>query len=465
MKNILIEDVTLKLYGKNDPLALGFKEKLDLAKKLGELDVDAIELCPNFNDKADEVLVKTVCAYVKNTLIACDCGSTIENIEKTVALLSSAKNKRLIVSVPVSPVRIEYYVSKKPKVVLETLATLTKKAVSLCNDVEVAFEDATRAELGFLCEAIKTAISNGANRVSLIDLAGTMLPCEFEKFICDIYNAVPELKSVTLSVQCSNELSMAMASILTAVTLGACAVKVSALGDFNLPSITLLSNTFESIGNKKGYACSINKTALNKIVDSIGNIGNKSVVAPVKDVESAEIIGSELSIDELTSIIKKRGYALSGDDSQKVYENYKRLASKKSVSIKELDVIIATCAMQVKETYSLVRYAVTSSNVISSTASVFLTKNGAELNGVSLGNGSVDAAFRALEVAIGRHFDLDAFEIDAVTEGGEAVGQTLVKLRNNGKIYSGRGISTDIVGASIRAYINALNKIVYEEEE
>lgn len=465
MKNIFIEDVTLKLYGKNNSLSLSFKEKLDLAKKLGELNVDVLELCPNTADKADEILVKTVCACVKNTVIACDCGNDVDGVSKALSLISTAKNKRLIVSVPVSPVKIEYSVSKKPKAVLDSLSTLTKKAVSICDDVEVSLDDATRAESAFLYEAVKTAISSGAKRISIVDLAGTMLPSEFEKFISDLYQAVPELKDVTLAVQCSNALSMAVASIMSALSLGAVAIKVSAFGEYDIPSITLISNMFESIGNKKGYACSINKTALHRILDSIGNLGRNNSVTPTSNNEDGEILSSELSMDELVRVIKKRGYALSGDDSQKVYDNFKHLASKKSVSLKELDVIIATTAMQVKETYSLVRYAVQSSNVISSTASVFLSKNNAELSGVSFGNGSVDAAFRALEIATGRHFDLDAFEIDAVTEGGEAVGQTIVKLRNNGKIYSGRGISTDIVGASIKAYINALNKIVNEEDE
>ena len=121
--------------------------------------------------------------------------------------------------------------------------------------------------------------------------------------------------------------------------------------------------------------------------------------------------------------------------------------------------------MQVPETYSLVSFSVSSSNVLAATASIAL-KNGEEtLNGLSFGNGPVDAAFLAIESITGRHFELDDFDLSAVTEGKEAMGQAVVKLRYNGVIYSGRGISTDIIGASIRAYVAAINKIVYEESK
>ena len=120
--------------------------------------------------------------------------------------------------------------------------------------------------------------------------------------------------------------------------------------------------------------------------------------------------------------------------------------------------------MQVPAAYTLINFMAQSSNVISATASVTLERGGEQKRGVSFGNGPVDAAFLAIESVTGRHFELDSFELSAVTEGKEALGQAMVKLRHNGAIYSGRGISTDIIGASINAYVAALNKIVYEED-
>jgi 2-isopropylmalate synthase len=129
----------------------------------------------------------------------------------------------------------------------------------------------------------------------------------------------------------------------------------------------------------------------------------------------------------------------------------------------ELDAIIASTAMEVPATYQIVNYVINSGNVITATANLLLSRNGEEVRGVGIGDGPIDAAFQAIEQVIGHHYELDDFQIQTVTEGRDAMGSALVKLRAGGRVYSGNGISTDIIGASIRAYISALNKIVYEE--
>jgi 2-isopropylmalate synthase len=159
----------------------------------------------------------------------------------------------------------------------------------------------------------------------------------------------------------------------------------------------------------------------------------------------------------------KLGYDLSEEDCAKVYEEFRRVAEKKNVGAKELDAIIATVALQVPETYKLENYVITSGNIISSSAQITLSKNGEAVQGVQIGDGPINAAFLAIESIIGAHYELDDFQIQSVTEGRQALGSAIVKLRSNGKLYSGNGISTDIIGASIKAYINAVNKIVYEE--
>ena len=166
---------------------------------------------------------------------------------------------------------------------------------------------------------------------------------------------------------------------------------------------------------------------------------------------------------QFNKLIKKRGYELSADDLKKVYVEFTKLVERKSANVNELEVIIANTAMQVVPTYIVKSFSVNSSNVIRSTASVVLEKDGKENYGLSYGNGSVDAAFLAIENVIGRHFELDDFSLGSVTEGREAMGQAIVKLRNNGIIYAGRGVSTDIISAAIKAYVNAINKILFEE--
>jgi 2-isopropylmalate synthase len=157
------------------------------------------------------------------------------------------------------------------------------------------------------------------------------------------------------------------------------------------------------------------------------------------------------------------GYDLSEEDRVKVYEEFCRVSRNRQVGSKELEAVIASVALQVPATYQIKAYVVNNGNVISSTAQITMEKNGETMQGISIGDGPIDAAFRAIEQIVGHRYELDDFQIQSVTEGKEAMGSALVKLRADGKLYSGNGISTDIIGASIRAYINAINKIVYEE--
>ena len=169
-------------------------------------------------------------------------------------------------------------------------------------------------------------------------------------------------------------------------------------------------------------------------------------------------------IGEVIKVVHQLGYDLSDEDNAKVYDEFKRVAAKKHfVGTRELDAIVASTAMQVPSAYKIESYVINSGNVISATANITLEKDGQKLKSVAVGDGPVDAAFLAIEQIIGHHYELDDFQIQTVTEGREAMGSALVKLRAGGKLYSGNGISTDIIGASIRAYISALNKIVYEE--
>ena len=463
---ILISDVSLRKTGK-EAGALSFKEKLDLARNLIELGVNVIEVGPAFTDKADEVLVKTLCTLTGKTAIAV-VAETEKDIEKGFSLVSSAKNKKVVVNVSVSPVIMEYTYGKKPQAVLEQVKTLTSKAVSVFGDVETCLCDATRAEHKFLFDAIKAAISAGANTITLADQAGLTYPQEFGQFIDDIYENVPELKGVRLCVSCSNALSFGAANNLTAIIKGATAIKISALKNADLPSVESFAASMENVLIKKGFSYSLNKTGMTRILKRIeslsaGVVSVDEIAYKHERVEPPKV-NEFPTIAALNKFIKKLGYDLSAEDSAAVFAEYKRISENKKVGVKEIEAIVASTALQVPPTYTLEKFSVQSSNVLSATASVVLKKGGKEVKGLSYGNGAIDAAFFAIENIVGRRFELDDFQIAALTEGKEAVGETLVKLRFNGKIYSGRGLSTDIVGASIRAYLNAVNKIVYEEE-
>ncbi|MBP5466825.1 MAG: hypothetical protein J6Y43_04620, partial [Clostridia bacterium] len=172
MKRVFICDSSLKIVGAGGTGVLSFKEKLEIAKRLNELNVDVIELDLPKNGKADEILIKTICNCAAKSVISCVAGDTAEQVQTNYALIAGAKRARLNVVMPVSPIRMEYNFGKKPAAVLELLKALTLKAASLCDDVEVSLEDATRAEPDFLYEAVRTAIACGAKTVSVSDMAG-----------------------------------------------------------------------------------------------------------------------------------------------------------------------------------------------------------------------------------------------------------------------------------------------------
>ena len=208
-------------------------------------------------------------------------------------------------------------------------------------------------------------------------------------------------------------------------------------------------------------------TQLSRIIDQIAWMcqTGKTASGETAQDDSGIYLTAHDDMAAVAKIVESMGYDLSEEDVAKVYEAFRAIADKKDkVSTKELDAIVASAAMQVPATYKLDTYVITSGNTISATAHIKLLKNGEPVEGVYIGDGSIDAAFLAIEKITGCHYELDDFQLQAVTEGREAMGQTVVKLRAGGKVYSGRGISTDIVGAGIAAYLSALNKILYEEE-
>ena len=170
--------------------------------------------------------------------------------------------------------------------------------------------------------------------------------------------------------------------------------------------------------------------------------------------------------DAVLKVVEKLGYDLSAEDADKVYETFLRISAKNEVvEPKELDAIVASVAFQVPPTYRLESFVINSGNTIAATCHLRLTREGTLLESVCVGDGPVDAAFQAIDKVVGQHYELDDFQIRSVTEGREAMGEAVVRLRHEGKLYSGRGISTDIVGSSVRAYLSAVNKIAYEQTE
>ena len=466
MKNIRISDATMKQT--KEGFSLSFKEKIELSKLLDKLGVDLIELNGIENARIDSLQIKSIAAAVNESAVAVPVELNEESVEKTWAALSGAKHPRLQVVAPVSPVQIEYIYHKKTDAMLEAIKSTVAACRKLCPDVEFVANDATRGEQSFINAAVNAAIEAGALTVTLCDTAGTMLPAEFADFIENQYKEIPALKNVILGIASSDAIAMADASAIAAVAKGAGQIRAAAYPIENA-SLANIARIITAKSDVLDATCSIRVTQLTRATDLINRVchaGKKSSNDSTDDGESDVYLTYHDSKEAVAGAVMKLGYDLSDEDCERVYNAFCQIAEKKQrVSYKELDAIVASSAMQVPEAYKLDTYVITSGNTISATAHIKLSKNGESVEGVYIGDGSIDAAFQAIEKITGCHYELDDFQLQAVTEGREAMGQTVVKLRSGGKVYSGRGISTDIVGAGIRAYLSALNKIIYEEAE
>ncbi len=469
MKNIQICDVTMKQDA--GAFSLSFKEKIELSKLLDKLGVSVIELEGIANPRIDTLRIKSIASAVTEAVVAVPVALDREAVTMTWSALKQAKHPRLQVCAPVSSVQMEYLHHKKPDAMRMAVGETIAACKACCEDVEFIADDATRSDMAFLADVIRTAIEEGATVVTLCDAAGTMMPDEFASFVDAVRQQVPQLSSVTLGVSCANDLSMADSCVIAAVKAGAQAVKAAAY-PVNTASLGDVSRIIRARGDSFQADCAVRVTQLSRILGQIqwtcqtGRSKTSPFDSGVREEETGVYLTRHDDISGVLRTAQHLGYDLSEEDGLRVFEAVQSIAAKKEkVSAKELDAIIASAAMQVPPAYVLDTYVTTSGNTVAATAHLKLKRQQQVLEGVSIGDGPIDAAFLAIEQITGHHYELDDFQIQAVTEGREAMGQTVVKLRSGGKLYSGKGISTDIVGASIQAYLNALNKIVYEEEE
>ncbi len=469
MEKLSIADITLKQAAKNSDYALSFREKIEIAKLLDKVNVSVIELPQIVKEKTDVLLIKSIASCVKSSILAVPVNLEEQDVERIADALKGARKPRIQVVVPTSTVQMEYICKKKPPMVLEMIKQLVSKARSFCADVEFVADDATRSEVDFLYSATATAIEAGATTVTLCDTAGTMLADEIAVFVDDVYANVPSLENVCVGIQCSNEMSMSVALCVSSIKSGVREIKVTSISGNEAASLEHVCRAVKFHADEFMLDTSVRMTEFlrtSKQIEWIANAKrgkNAAFDSVIGTVGNDFVLNEHDDISEVANAVKVLGYDLSQDDMSKVFEEFKRISRKKPVGAKELDAIIASAALQVPATYFLESYVINSGNVIAATANITMNKNGERINGLAGGDGPIDAAFLAIEQVVGHRYELDDFQIQSVTEGQEAMGSALVKLRNNGKLYSGKGISTDIIGASIRAYLNAINKIVYEE--
>lgn len=468
MTRIRISDATLRQSAAQDTLTPSFREKVEIFKELDRLCVDVIEVSYQTARKADTLLLHTAATQLKNSTLSCICELSKEAISAAWDAIRSAASPRLTLSVPTSTVQLEYLCGCKPQKMLEKIPGLVAHARALCADVEFAAVDATRSEPEYLHAVLQAALDAGATTVTICDTAGILLPEEFSDFLQELCKKLPALRGVTLGAECSDRMHMGAACMVAAAKAGATLLK-TAVASAQLPTVSAFADILRLRGDTLGLECALKLPVLEQVCGRIsdmltGKTDRKSpFTAGVRPVDENFRLRAGDDRSTVYAAIKRLGYELSDEDLAHIYEGFRRISAKKEIGSRELDALIASIAMQVAPTYRLRSYVTNSSNIMSASAQIELEKGGELLQGICLGDGPIDAAFLAIEGILGHHFELDDFQIQSVTEGREAMGEALVKLRANGKLYAGRGISTDIIGASIRAYISALNKICYEE--
>ncbi len=458
MKNIFVSDYSLRELSEKGSLL--FREKTLIASAIDNYGADAIELPAIHNLKEDKIIFKTVSSVVQNSMVSIPVGVEEEAVADVFDCIKNAKNPCLQVELPISTVTMEYMYHLKSEKMLKKIASLCKKCSEICENVEFVALDATRATTEFLVEAINTACENGAKFATVCDDAGIATPKDFENII----KVVKESCNIPVYVKVSNALNMANATALYAILAGADGVKTAFKGEKVLKTAEF-AEVLESQKNISNITTNLKTTELKSDISQlIKSVKQRRSEQNEKSYDADILLDNECTLSDVKEASMKLGYDLSDKDTGKIQKSLMSVLEKKpNVGAKEFEAIIASVALEVPSTYHLESYNISINNVSVSMASIVLKKEEETISGIAMGDGPIDSAFLAIEQCIGHHYELDAFEIQAVTEGKEALGSAVVRLRFDGKLYSGTGLSADIVGASIRAYINALNKIVFEE--
>ena len=461
MRKINVADVTLKKLSEDRAVSLLFREKSAIANCADRLGADCIELPAVKSIREDSIIYKTIAKNVQNAVLAIPVGFSADEVSVAFECIKDANHPRLQVELPISTIQMEYTYHVKQSAMLEKIGELVSAAKALCSDVEFSALDATRADEDFLIASVKEAEAKGASVITVTDNAGTSTPDQIAALVAKVKAVV----SVPVYVQVSDRINMAVASAFSAIASGADGIKCAMAGKDVLLT-GAISDAVNTCGAQIGAEIKLNNTNIHASIEDMVASLNRDAYESAGEVSEKKkiLLDSGSTLAQVADAAALLGYELSDSDIGNVYKALSQVCEKKgAVGAKEFEALIASSAMQAPSTYHFETYTTTSSNISSAMTQIVLKKNDEVICGVSAGDGPIDSAFRAIEQCIGHHYELDDYQVQSVTEGKEALGSALVRLRVGGKLYSGNGTSTDIIAASIRAYINALNKIVFEE--
>ena len=493
-------DTTLRDGEQAPGCSMSLNEKLEIARALERLGVDVIEAGFPVISPGDFESVQKIAQVLKRASVAGLARATKKDIDAAWDALKDAVAPRIHVFIATSPVHMEFKLKKSPDEVLEIIAEMVSYAKAKCEDIEFSAEDATRSEPAFLAKAVETAIVAGATTINIPDTVGYTTPAEMAELIRYLKDNVPGIDGVALSIHCHNDLGMAVANSLAAVAAGAtqvegtingigeragnAALEEVAMGLSTRPDrypvsvsldTTQIYATSRLVYNILGMVAPINKAIVggNAFAHEAGihqhgvlaNRATYEIMTPqsVGLVQNKMVLGKHSGRHAVENRLAELGYALSADELNDLFDRFKVLADKKS-QITDMDLIalVSHKIVQTQGTYALDRFTVNSGNYVSSSAVVRLKRGEELIEEVCLGDGPIDAAFNAVDkiMQITQPHFLDDYAIHTVSEGKDAQGEAMVRIQCGDRSVVGRGLSTDVIEASILAYVAGMNKLV-----
>ena len=503
MKHIIIFDTTLRDGEQSPGASLDIKAKIEIAKQLARLGVDVIEAGFPIASDGDFLAVNKVASIVEGPYI---CGlarakkADIDECKQALRPAIKRGRARIHVFLATSKIHMKYKLKKAEEEILKQAGEFVRYARKFCDDVEFSPEDASRSDIDFLCRVVEAVIKAGAKTVNIPDTVGYAMPMEFSSLIKTIKTRVPNSNKAVISVHCHNDLGLAVSNSISAIQSGAEQVEctINGLGEragnASLEEIVMALNTRKdifqcttSIKTKELYKTSRLVSKLTGIVvqpnkaivgrnafsheagiHQDGNLKKRATYEIMKPEDvgfggTRLVLGKHSGKHAFRERLKKLGIEPDENDLISAFKRFKQLADKKKeVFDEDLLAIVEEELESVPETYTLEHFNIKRNKNASPQASVSLLMNNKIEEKSSYGDGPVDACYKAIDNIIGIRCSLLDYSLKSTTSGKDALGEVSILIKPEfGNEVSGRGTSTDIIEASIKAYLNAVNKFLF----
>ena len=506
MRQVKIFDTTLRDGDQSSFCSMNLSEKIEMARQLEKLGVDVIEAGFAIASPMDFKSVQSIAANVENATVASLARCTKGDIDAAWDAVKEAKHPRIHVFLATSDIHMEYKLKMTRQQVLDRITEMVSYARSKCEDIEFSAEDASRSDLEFLAQCFSNAAAAGATTLNAPDTVGYSTPNEMYNMFKYLSENVKGVENCILSSHCHDDLGMAVANSLACVQGGAgqveCTVNgigeragnasleeiVMALkvrGDFYdaetgintrqiYKSSKLLSNiTGVPIAPSKAIV-GANAFAHESGIHQHGVLANAQTYEIMKssDVgipQNSMVLGKHSGKHALKAKLVDMGYDLTDEEIEEVFVRFKNLADKKkNITGRDIEsLVLDRRHTGVPSTYELISHVVNVGDGLPNTSVIKIRRDDDKImQEVAIGSGPLDASFKAINRMLHKNIKLDSFSLNAVGEGEDAVGEAVVKVRSeDGRKYTGTGLSTDIIESSIRAYINGINKMEEESED